>query len=288
MNPKTCIILNPAAKGERAKRFVRKLKREFPGVHLMLTRAPGHALKLANEAVQKGFETIIAAGGDGTLNEVVNGMARSTVRLGIMPVGSVNVYAMELGIPMDVQKAVNVIKQGKTRKLDLARANDRWFVQLGGVGFDAQIVQSTDLNLKKALGPLSYVITVGKLAGKKSAMMTLRNGHQEEAKEGACLLIGNGRFYGGPFAVFPDADLEDGLLDVCLFEKVSRIDVLRYLQGIVCGTHVNMKDVHYFKADKLTIQGRSKELPVEVDGELSGMTPVQFEVEKKGIEVLVP
>ncbi|MEM9446621.1 MAG: diacylglycerol kinase family protein [Verrucomicrobiota bacterium] len=288
MNPKICIILNPAAKGERARRFVRTLKREFPDVHLMLTRAPGHALNLAREASDKGFETIVAAGGDGTLNEVVNGMALSKSKLGIMPIGSVNVFAMELGIPREVDKAVEILRKHHTRKIDLARANNRWFVQLSGVGFDAEIVKSTDLNLKKALGPLSYAVTVSQLAGKKPATIHLRNGKKSHKKDGAFVLIGNGRLYGGPFAVFPDADLEDGLLDVCLFEKISHMDVLRYIQGIILGRHINMEDVHYFKADKIVISSENNEVPVEVDGELSGNTPVEFEVVTKGLEVIVP
>ncbi|MEM9398925.1 MAG: diacylglycerol kinase family protein [Verrucomicrobiota bacterium] len=287
MSLETCIILNPAAKGERAQKLIHTIKENLPDVHFMLTSRPGHARELAQKAAAKGFTKIIAAGGDGTLNEVVNGMIMSDATLGILPVGSVNVFALELGIPRDFRKALEILQRGNTRKVDVAKANDRWFVQLGGVGLDAQIVKETQWELKKQWGPLSYAITASKVAGRMGELLNLRNGSPHPEK-GSFMLVGNGRYYGGPFHIFPEADLEDGLLDVCLFENMRRIDVLRYIRGILCGgTHINFKDVHYFKVNEINVS-TIRDTPVEVDGELHGTTPVQFSIEQQALNVIAP
>jgi diacylglycerol kinase family enzyme len=170
--------------------------------------------------------------------------------------------------------------------IDLAHANDRFFVQLAGVGFDAQIVEATDREFKKNFGPLSYVVTAGHLLSKKPPILQIEDGNGRQW-EGSFVLVGNGRHYGGPFVFFPDADLGDGLLDVCLFQKVSYVDVFRYLHGILTGGHTKMPDVTYFTTRFLRVTSAER-VPVEVDGELHGQVPASFSVETRVLKVIVP
>ena len=286
-NSEICIILNPAAKGERARNLVDRVKRCIPQARLLLTRYRGHAEELAREAARAEYTRIVAAGGDGTINEVVNGLAGvRRVSLGILPVGTVNVFAMELGIPNRVEEAAEIIIQGRTLAIDLAKANDRYFVQLAGVGFDAEAVKATDMNFKKVAGPLSYVFAATQVAAQKPPLLRIRCDHKRVV-EGCFMLVGNGRYYGGPFQFFPKADMCDGKLDVCVFKKRTHFDLLRYFQGIITGTHTDFEDVAYFKAKHLAITA-DRRVPLEVDGELAGEIPVEFSIHKQGMKVLVP
>src|ERR1039457_3965011 len=159
---KLFVIFNPAARGEKNRR-VRKFLEAKAGqsVTLAPTERAGDAKLLAARAVQEGFRVIVAAGGDGTINEVVNGMGTSGATLGVLPLGTVNVFAHELRNPRRSEAAWQVIKTGERRTIDLARseagAATRYFVQLAGVGFDAQAVRDASWELKKKIGPLSYV-----------------------------------------------------------------------------------------------------------------------------------
>lgn len=284
--PAITIILNPTAKGERAKNLIRRLQEIFPEADLLATKRAGHAQDLARQAAARGDDMIIAAGGDGTINEVVNGMAGTPSALGILPVGTVNVFAMELGIPSKLEKAIEIIRTGYTTCIDLADANGRSFVQLAGVGFDAQTVQKTDRSFKNALGPLSYIVTAAQLALQKPPVLTVEAEGQKTA-QGSFMLVGNGRYYGGPFQFFPEASMTDGKLDVCLFKNLSHIDLIRYFQGILSGSHTKFKDVVYFKSASIYVTS-DREVPIEVDGELHGLVPVRFTVKKSALTVLVP
>src|SRR5438128_137829 len=150
------VIFNPAARSERARGFLQRIS-ALPRARLQPTTAPGEALKFARDGAQSGARVVVAAGGDGTINDVVNGLAGTGSTLGILPVGTMNVFASELGIPGDLEEAWAIIEAGRTRTIDLALANDHYFVQLAGIGFDAQVVEATSWDWKRSFGPLSYV-----------------------------------------------------------------------------------------------------------------------------------
>src|SRR5258706_11773508 len=156
------VIFNPAARGEKSQRVRRFLESKAGhSVTVAPTERAGDARLLAARAVQEGFRIIVAAGGDGTINEVVNGIGTSDAALGVLPLGTVNVFAHELRIPRRIEAAWQVIQTGAMRTIDLARAEaggaTRHFVQLAGVGFDAQAVRAATWGLKKKIGPLHFV-----------------------------------------------------------------------------------------------------------------------------------
>lgn len=254
---------------------------------MRLTSEPGDACRLAREAVAEGFETIVAAGGDGTINGVVNGVAGSTARMGILPLGTVNVLAKEIGIPQgNLAAAWEIIVKGETLALDLPLANDQYFIQLAGVGLDAEVVRRTSHESKKNFGPLSYILTLVQLAAAQPPKVVLET-EGWPPREGCFALIGNGRLYGGPFPIFKRASLYDGLLDVVLFKNQSHWDVIRYFQAIAFGTHSELPDVEYFQTSTLRVSA-SGDVPVELDGELAGSLPCEFRISASKLNVLAP
>ncbi len=284
---KTIIILNPAARGDKASKFSEKIRELAPDAELQLTSEPDDARRLAKEAVANGFDNIVAAGGDGTINGVVNGVAGSNARMGILPLGTVNVLAKEIGIPQgNLAAAWEIIVKGETLALDLPVANDQFFIQLAGVGLDAEVVRRTSHESKKNFGPLSYILTLVQLAAARPPKVVLET-EGWPSREGCFALIGNGRLYGGPFPIFKRASLYDGLLDVVLFKNQSHWDVIRYFQAIAFGTHSELPDVEYFQTPMLRVSGDG-DVPVELDGELAGSLPCEFRISPSKLNVLAP
>ena len=284
---KILVILNPAARGERAKALRDKIASLSHHVLVRSTTSPGDARGLAARAVTQGYGTIVAAGGDGTINEVVNGIGGAAVRFGILPVGTMNVFATELGIPQNnLAKAWQVIEAGFLRLVDLPRANHEYFVQLAGVGLDAEVVRQTTPDSKKVLGPMSYLLTLAQVAARQPPKIHIEP-VDGATREGSFVLVGNGRLYGGPFVLFKDARLDDGLLDVLVFQNQSHWDLIRYFQAIVFGNHPTLPDVEYFQSRGLRLTSHDP-VPVEIDGELTGTLPYEFGFSNGKLNVLVP
>lgn len=278
------VILNPAARSERAKSAWRRIEK-LPNCTVRTTSGPGDAQVVAEQAVRDGFKTIVAAGGDGTVNEVVNGLARHDVALGILPVGTMNVFAAELGLPGDLEEAWAIIQAGRTRRVDLLRANQQYFVQLAGVGLDAQVVQATSWESKKNFGPLSYLISAAQIAAQKPPKLIVEA--DDVVREGSFVLIGNGRYYGGPVAFFKDARIDDGKLDVLIFKNLAYLDIARYVANVFMGKHTELHDVEYFQTKRATVRSE-EDVPVEVDGEVVTALPVTFRVSSRKLRVVVP
>ncbi len=279
-----CIIANPAARGVKAR--LQSLHRLTRNVVIKTTKGPGDAEAQTERAIEQGYTTIVAAGGDGTINEVVNGIGSSHVALGILPMGTVNVFALEMGIPFNLLAAWKVIRAQKIRAIDLASANGHLFVQMAGVGADAQVVERNSRHIKHVLGPLSYLLTATQVAAQKPPRLRVFCDGMPTI-EGSFVLVGNGRFYGGPFSLFSEADIQDGLLDVCVFRSMNYLAMARYFRGLVFGSLTRFSDVQYFKTQHLVVKA-DRHVPMEADGELAGHAPVEFMVRRRKLRVLVP
>jgi YegS/Rv2252/BmrU family lipid kinase len=278
------VILNPAARSEKARKAWAQIER-LPGCRIQPTAGVGDARALAQRAVAEGYRTLVAAGGDGTVNDVVNGIAGSGATLGVLPVGTMNVFAAELGIPSQLERAWDVIRAGHTRSVDLGQANEQYFVQLAGVGLDAQIVEATTWEAKKSLGPLSYLISAAHVASRKPPRLRVETA--EGQYEGAFVLVGNGRYYGGPVTFFNEARLDDGKLDVLIFKNLGYLDLARYLGSVLMRRHTRLPDVEYFQTTEARVHSVDG-VPVEVDGEVTGNLPVTFRIAASKLSVLVP
>ena len=283
----TVVILNPAAHSERANRWRARVESLARGCTVRATARRGEAETLARHAVSEGFAKIVAAGGDGTINEVVNGLAGSTATLGLLPIGTVNVFAMELGLPShNLGLCWDIIQGDHIRLVDLPSANAKYFVQLAGVGLDAQVVKETSAALKRNFGPLSYLISAAQIAARRPPRLFIES-ENTSIEEGSFVLIGNGRRYGGPFPFFKHAVIDDGLLDVVVFKQLGYLEIIKYLQDVFFSSEIRLPEVEYFQTRHLRVSS-DQDVPVELDGELVGNCPVEFQLYERRLRVLAP
>ena len=283
----TVVILNPAARNEQANYWRERVESIARSCPIRTTSSSGGAELLARQAVEEGFEKIVAAGGDGTVNEVVNGLAGSKIALGLLPMGTVNVFAMELGLPShNLELCWDVIQGENERLADLPSANGKYFVQLAGVGLDAQVVKETSLAFKRSFGPLSYLISAAQIAARQPPKLLIES-ENASVEEGSFVLIGNGRLYGGPFPFFKHALIDDGLIDVVVFKRLGYLEIIKYLQDVVFSSDIRVPEIEYFQTGHLRITSE-QDVPVELDGELAGNCPVDFQIQQRALRVLVP
>src|SRR5213080_4548022 len=283
----TLVILNPAAHSERALRKRAQVESLARDCVVCATTRTGEAELIARRGVEEGFEKIVAAGGDGTINEVVNGLAGASVTLGLLPIGTMNVFATELGLPVhDLELCWSIVKSNSTRSVDLPKANQKFFVQLAGVGLDAQVVKETSSHLKRNFGPLSYLISAAQIAARQPPRLFIQS-DDASIEEGSFVLVGNGRLYGGPFPFFKHAVIDDGLLDVIVFKRLGYLEIIKYLQDVVFTSDITTRDVEYFQTERLRVSS-DEDVPVELDGELVGGCPVEFQIQAQRLKVLAP
>jgi YegS/Rv2252/BmrU family lipid kinase len=295
---RTCVIFNPAARGNKARRFRRQLDAIGSQCALKATTAPGDARRLAAEAVGESFDLIVAAGGDGTVNEVLNGLGDAPdgfekTRLGVLPLGTVNVFARELALPLRIERAWEVLQRGRETRIDLPRVEfsangirqQRYFVQLAGAGFDARAIELVDWSHKKKIGPLAYLIAGWKALRERQPKITVRTGGQSVT--GEFVLVGNGRFYGGPVSAFPQADLRDGFLDLCVLPRLNWWTLMRCAPGLLTNRKPPAGIAQSIQADRFDLAGEPR-TAFELDGEWVGHLPATFFVERERLQVVVP
>src|SRR5439155_18147826 len=180
-----------------------------------------------------------------------NGIVGSSAELGLLPIGTVNVFAMELGLALrNLKLCWDIIQGGNVRLVDLSSANGRFFVQLAGVGVDAQVVKETSVAFKRSFGPLSYLISAAQIAARQPPHLVIES-KGAKIMEGSFVLIGNGRLYGGPFPFFKRALIDDGLLDVVVFKRIGYLDIIRYLQEVIFSSSISMPELEYFQTKRL-------------------------------------
>jgi diacylglycerol kinase (ATP) len=282
------VILNPTAGNlETVRDCQERVESIAPGCPLRITSHAGEAEALARRAVEEGFGRIVAAGGDGTVNHVANGIAGSNAALGILPMGTVNVFAMELGLPSNsLELCWSIVEAGNMRLVDLPSANGKCFVQLGGIGLDAQVVQETSLAFKRSLGPLSYLISAAHIAARQPPKLFIES-EDASVGEGSFVLVGNGRLYGGPFPFFKHAVIDDGLLDIVVFKRLGYLEIIKYLHDVVFSSDICVPEIEYFQTRHLRVSSE-QDVPLELDGELAGNCPVDFQMHEKALRVLAP
>ena len=282
------VIFNPHARSQKGGRVLRFLMSHANRFALFATNHAGEARDLAARFAAAGEPVVIAAGGDGTLNEVVRGLAGSKTLLGVLPAGTMNVFAREMGIPFDsLERAFLVIERGFVKEVDLFEANGCPFVQMAGVGFDAMVIEETSWESKKMLGPLAYLLAAVKVLGERPPKLEVvcTDGRREE---GVAVLAGNGSLYGGQFKFFPNANNCDSKLDVLVYKEAGYRLVLDSLRGLALGNIDLMASTSCFQAESFTVHS-DREVPVEVDGELIGrFSKIRFVETANRLRVIAP
>lgn len=289
---KTLIIANPTAgrKKGRALDVVNScLARHCSELSLHKTTGPGDATATAKSAVEHGFEVVVAVGGDGSINEVASGLAGSKVKMGIIPCGTENVLARELGIPLDPTLACKHFLNASPHAVDLGAIGDRYFLCFAGIGFDAYVAHRIRSERKARLGAYAYFLTsfeLIRLYKDTPRMAVIRFNGQELRKSYWMMLVGNIPSYGGGLRPAPRASFSDGLLDLCLYPRASYPEMLRQMALTRLGKHLELPGLVYVQAERFHISTSPSE-QLELDGDPEGeMTPLTIETKPGALNLL--
>lgn len=285
------IIANPFS-GTGNKDNLRELAEQYLdhnrySYEICFTEYGGHARILAMEAVSKGCFMVVAAGGDGTVNEVASVLKGSDVVLAVLPYGSGNGFAAHIGVKRDIIRGFRTINTGKIHKVDSCTANDRFFLNIAGIGLDATVAYKTKENKKRGFFPY-FITTLQESLDFRFIDFEIDLGDQKMSGSYAMIVVANASIYGYDFAIVPTADLEDGLMDVLLVKKVA---VFRYfllaLRMLNKSFHKSPL-VQFARVKKLTVQTRQKAY-IHVDGEGFEAEPVTvFELHPASVNVIFP
>ncbi len=291
---KTSIILNPKAGGTDEDDAIATKLRSFPNATLLVTDANTGATQLARAAIADGAELIVAAGGDGTLNQVINGVAEDVERLqiGLIPLGTGNDFARTLGLPDGIDACLELLRAGVTQAIDMVRVTSdevRYFVNVSAGGFSGTVGEKLTPEIKQTWGPLAYLRCAAE------ALPELRAYRTEITLDDSTTLpldlynviIANGRYVGGGTLIAPDASLDDGQLDVVLIPQASAGGIALVLAQILAGKHLTSESVVFRRAAKVAVHS-TPGMWFNVDGELVGNEPALFEVMPRALRFIMP
>ncbi len=276
-------VVNPAAGSGRANgvwQQIEDLLRERGlSYHAIVSTEAGVTPELVRERLkQKRPDRIVAVGGDGTVSEVVNGYAPEEIPLGVVAAGSGNDFARYFGLSGDPVEALEVVLNGTVRRVDLGRINDRYMINVGGAGFDAKVADETNRMGKRLGSTLPYVVALLKtLITWKNAEVQIELDGETLKRRVLLVAVGNGQYLGGGMHILPSADMEDGVMDICIGEDLTKSEVVGLLAKIYKGQHVGHPKITMKRAKKVRI---SSPMPLyyHADGEPLGMAPVTFEI----------
>ncbi|MDN5323596.1 MAG: hypothetical protein PWQ67_2050 [Clostridia bacterium] len=286
-----CIINPQAGRGMTARlRPIIKKNIEKIGAEVIVnfTQNAGHAQILAKDAKEIRVDRVIAVGGDGTINEVINGLIDSDIPLGIIPTGTGNDLSRTLNLPQDPLEAIIVLARGKQLAINIAEVNGKYFANVASVGFDAAVANWVNKN-KKIKGKLVYYSAIlYNIIRNKHYNLTINLDGNIIEKECTLVAVANGKYYGAGQKIAPQANLYDNLFDVVIVSRVSRMDILKTLPGIREGKHILNPSVSIYKAKNVTISSLNTNVPVQADGETLKNLPHTFRISEKTLKVFVP
>jgi len=296
---KVSLIVNPVA-GNRAYRSIKKIEallKEKVSLQTFITQRKGEATAFARELSDT--DLIIVAGGDGTFNEVINGVLSfgesisDKIPLAFIPLGTTNVLAKELGIPESIEKSIYLALTGTPRKISVGRILItrhpspvmRYFCLMAGIGFDGETVLGVKNNIiKKISGKGAHILSgIKTLIGYNPPLLKIKTPKGELT--GYTAVIGKASCYGGYFKVTPRARLTEPMLDLCVLKSRGRKDLLRFIIGIIRKKHLNFKDVLYDKFTELEITSAGT-VHVQIDGDYFGTLPVKIDVVQDVISLI--
>jgi diacylglycerol kinase (ATP) len=287
------VIYNPTA-GQRHRRRFQKtltvLEQLGCSIELAATEHPGHATEIAAQVSPKKVDAVVAAGGDGTISEALEGLVGTSIPLGIIPVGTANVLAAELGIPSDAGSIAKILQAGFRKTVYAGEIESKQGVKrfqlMASVGLDAQVVSTVNPHVKKYLGKLSYVLQSLLVGGPgyKTLYHVEANGASYEA---AWVVVAKGRYYGGRFVCAPEARLDEAEFQLCLCTRGGRWHALRYAVALVLGKLYRLSDVTLVKTKEVSISGPVGD-PVQADGDSVATLPVTIRISEAPAELFAP
>ncbi|MCM3341988.1 diacylglycerol kinase [Paenibacillus sp. MER TA 81-3] len=285
MIKKARLIYNPTSGREEGKKRLADILQMLDAAGIETTThatdGEGDATTSAAEAIDRGYDMIIAAGGDGTLNEVINGMAGKPERppLGIIPLGTTNDFARALGIPRNWEEACSIITRQMTRVIDLGQANDKYFINIAGGGSLTELTYEVPSKLKTMIGQLAYYMKgLEKMTRLRPTELRIElDGHGVFHEEFMLFLITNTNSVGGFEKLAPDARIDDGLFDVIMLKKCNLAEFIRVAGMALRGEHVNDPLIMYAQTKRVSVTSPDT-VQLNLDGEYGGMLPATFQV----------
>ncbi len=289
MRKNAFVVCNPKAGGGRAlfDSTLGRLKNFGFAIEIGETREAGHAETLVRAALESGsFDCVIASGGDGTINEIANGMAGSEVPLGIIPSGTANVLAAEIGLRMEPQFIAETIAYGWSRRIHLGSMNGKLFLMMASVGFDARVVVGVSKNLKAYFGKGAYIWEAVRLLFGKS-FSRLEVVVDDRAYQGSWVVVSNGKYYAGKFLLAAAAAIDEKGFVIVIFDSATFLGKLGDLLSIIRGKVGSQKRTRVLKGETVSIKSSVSE-PVQMDGDFAGAVPVLISTSPHTLNLLTP
>lgn len=288
------IIYNPTSGREVFKKHLAEVLKilESAGYETSChaTSEAGDATYAARIAVERKYDLVVAAGGDGTINEVVNGLAEQPYRpkLGIIPVGTTNDFARALHIPRDIEEAAMIIARGESIPVDIGRINDKYFINIAGGGRITELTYEVPSKLKTMLGQLAYYLKgIEMLPSIRATEVSIEYDGKLFEGEVMLFLVGLTNSVGGFEKLAPDSAINDGLFTLLIIKKANLADFIRIATLAVRGEHINDPSVIYTKANHIKVHSQEK-VQLNLDGEFGGLLPAEFANLYRHFEVYVP
>ncbi|MCX7904824.1 MAG: diacylglycerol kinase family lipid kinase [Caloramator sp.] len=284
-------IVNPMAGNGRALKVstqirerMEKAKREYQIVH---TKGPEDAIYIAREAT-KYFTKIVSVGGDGTLNEVLNGIVGSKAVLGVIPAGTGNDFAKTIYTSLNIDDIIETILNGEIKSIDIGKCNQRYFINIASAGIDAEIAHRVQRMKKYVSGKFVYLTALFKtLVNYKGIDFKIKLDDVSFQSNTLLITASNGKYYGGGMLPTPDADIKDGYFDVCHIKNLNKLKIISLLNKFIKGKHTKLKEVTIFKTKRLNIQAEQKFF-VNIDGENLETKEANLEICKDFINIVLP
>ncbi len=280
------MIYNPVAGQRHHGRFskiLKLLKENFKNLEILETKGKDHAIALA-QRLKKNIDLLLIAGGDGTINEVLNGINNKKIIIGIIPIGTANVLANELGISKNPNHLITTLMQGKIEQLSIGNVNNKKFIQMAGLGFDAHVVRDVNKSLKNKVGKLAYIYeSVKEIIRHKKIKYEVIVGKKKY--QASSIIIANGHYYGGRFICAPEASPKDPFLHICMFQHFGRLNCLKYSVALIFGLIPKLKSVKIIKVKNFKVSHPHGE-PIQADGDILGSIPAIFSISKNKFNFL--
>lgn len=290
---KTCVILNPRAGTALAQGQLAEHLRRVPGLTIVETKQPGDGRRLATEAVRSGCDLLVAAGGDGTINEVLNGMAADFGRaaFGILPLGTANDFARTINLPADVPAAIEILLAGQTEPVDVIRytgTEPRYFLNVSAGGFSGLVNEALTDEMKQTWGPLAYLRSAAAVLPNLTDYRTFIacDDGPEQKLHLYNMVVANARYVAGGIPIAPEAQLNDGLADIIIVPAASILELAVLGPQILLGAHLASELIHFRRIRKISVRSEPG-MWFNVDGELIANVPATFEVLPRVLKLVV-
>jgi diacylglycerol kinase (ATP) len=285
-------ILNPIAGGGRAKSMMPAIEKYFQeaGLDYEIYQTSSHqdAIGAARRATEEGFNIVVAAGGDGTVNEVLNGIVGSGAALAVIHGGKGNDFALSVNMPKETGAACKALEKAKIKKIDLGKVLNRYFINSVGVGFDATVALRVNRGIKPLNGVSAYIYAVFEtLLTYRPIEMEIELGEGKKFSQKPMLVaVGIGRTYGGGMMILPDAIQDDGLLDICVFDQMNNLALAYHFPKVFSGKHVKLKEAALYRSKEVTLY-LSEQCPLHMEGEILFGDQMHFTLEQQAMPVVV-